>query len=168
MITIDKYIMTRSKRSIYYTCTHKYIIHVAWKTSFYYWHLCCRLGRTSEFLIYGQWQQRNAIIEATRLLENETNKHKNGELLIGEASDSLRTPKQFKDKAKKWQNFVTQVCDSFWRETHSKLPFKIINWRLIYKIYISLYQLLCNFMIMLKIKLLCLKRSFFYRSDGLY
>ncbi|CAJ2627931.1 unnamed protein product [Trifolium pratense] len=68
-----------------------------------------KLGRTSEFLIYGQWQQRNAIIEATRLLENETNKHKNGELLIGEASDSLRTPKQFKDKAKKWQNFVTQA-----------------------------------------------------------
>ncbi|CAI8585071.1 unnamed protein product [Vicia faba] len=67
------------------------------------------LGRTSEFLIYGQWQQRNAIIEATRLLENEICKHKNGELLIGEASDSLKTPKQFKDKAKKWQNFVTQA-----------------------------------------------------------
>jgi len=71
------------------------------------------LGRTSEFLIYGQWQQQNAIIEATRLLENETSKHKNGELLIGEASDGLKTPKQFKDKAKKWQNFVTQVCDYF-------------------------------------------------------
>ncbi|XP_058750728.1 ATP-dependent DNA helicase SRS2-like protein At4g25120 isoform X2 [Vicia villosa] len=68
-----------------------------------------KLGRTSEFLIYGQWQQRNAIIEATRLLENETKKHKNGDLLIGEASDSLKTPKQFKDKAKKWQNFVTQA-----------------------------------------------------------
>ncbi|XP_012569785.1 ATP-dependent DNA helicase SRS2-like protein At4g25120 isoform X2 [Cicer arietinum] len=68
-----------------------------------------KLGRTSEFLIYGQWQQRNAIIEATRLLENETSRHKNGELLIGETSNSLRTPKQFKDKAKKWQKFVTQA-----------------------------------------------------------
>ncbi|CAK8571971.1 unnamed protein product [Lathyrus sativus] len=68
-----------------------------------------KLGRTSEFLIYGQWQQRNAIIEATRLLENEISKHENGELLIGEASDSLKAPKQFKDKAKKWQSFVTQA-----------------------------------------------------------
>ncbi|KAJ1405099.1 UvrD-like helicase, ATP-binding domain [Sesbania bispinosa] len=68
-----------------------------------------KLGRTSEFLIYGQGQQRNAIIEAVRILENGKSRHKDGALLIGEMSNSLTTPKQFKDKAKKWQKFVTQA-----------------------------------------------------------
>ncbi|XP_061337521.1 ATP-dependent DNA helicase SRS2-like protein At4g25120 [Gastrolobium bilobum] len=68
-----------------------------------------KLGRTPEFLIYGQGQQRNAIIEAVRLLENGKNRHKDGTLLIGEMSNSITTPKLFKDKAKKWQKFVTQA-----------------------------------------------------------
>ncbi|RDX70550.1 ATP-dependent DNA helicase SRS2-like protein, partial [Mucuna pruriens] len=67
-----------------------------------------KLGRTSEFLIYGQGQQQNATIEAIRLLENEKGGNKDGALLIGELSNSLKNPKQFKDKAKKWQKFVTQ------------------------------------------------------------
>ncbi|TKY51810.1 ATP-dependent DNA helicase SRS2 protein [Spatholobus suberectus] len=68
-----------------------------------------KLGRTSEFLIYGQGQQRNAIIEAIRLLENGKSGNKDGALLIGELSNSLKNPKQFKDQAKKWQKFVTQA-----------------------------------------------------------
>ncbi|KAG4908274.1 hypothetical protein JHK84_056800 [Glycine max] len=68
-----------------------------------------KLGRTSEFLIYGQGQQRNAIIEAIRLLEIGKSENKDGALLIGELSNSLNNPKQFKDKAKKWQKFVAQA-----------------------------------------------------------
>ncbi|KAK7343980.1 hypothetical protein VNO77_13148 [Canavalia gladiata] len=68
-----------------------------------------KLGRTSEFLIYGQGQQRNAIIEAIRLLENGKSRHKDDVLLLGELSNNLKNPKQFKDRAKKWQKFVTQA-----------------------------------------------------------
>ncbi|KAK7268670.1 hypothetical protein RIF29_21376 [Crotalaria pallida] len=67
-----------------------------------------KLGRTSEFLIYGQGQQRNAAIEAVRLLENGKRRHNDDGLLIGEKSKTT-TPKQVKDKAKKWLNFVTQA-----------------------------------------------------------
>ncbi|CAL0316752.1 unnamed protein product [Lupinus luteus] len=66
-----------------------------------------KLGRTSEFLIYGQGQQRNAIIEAVRLLENGKSRHKDDGLLIGEMSKT--NPKLVKDKAKKWLKFVTQA-----------------------------------------------------------
>ncbi|XP_020968025.1 ATP-dependent DNA helicase SRS2-like protein At4g25120 [Arachis ipaensis] len=68
-----------------------------------------KIGRTSEFLIYGQGQQRNAVIEAIRLLENGNNRSKDGASLVGEESKGVVTPKQFKDKAKKWQKFVTQA-----------------------------------------------------------
>ncbi|XP_014513588.1 ATP-dependent DNA helicase SRS2-like protein At4g25120 [Vigna radiata var. radiata] len=68
-----------------------------------------KLGRTSEFYIYGQGQQRNAIIEAIRLLENEKSRNKDGALLMGDLSNSVKNPKQFKDKAKKWQKFVAQA-----------------------------------------------------------
>ncbi|KAK7391603.1 hypothetical protein VNO78_20020 [Psophocarpus tetragonolobus] len=68
-----------------------------------------KLGRTSEFLIYGQGQQRNAIIEAIRVLENGKSGNKEGALLIGELSNSLENPNHFKDKSKKWQKFVTQA-----------------------------------------------------------
>ncbi|KAK7356485.1 hypothetical protein VNO80_15758 [Phaseolus coccineus] len=70
-----------------------------------------KLGRTSEFFIYGQGQQRNAIIEAIRLLEKEKSGNKNGALLMGDFSNGLKDPKQFKDKAKKWQKFVAQRFD---------------------------------------------------------
>ncbi|KAL5195647.1 Structural maintenance of chromosomes protein 5 [Glycine soja] len=58
----------------------------------------------------GWGQQRNAIIEAIRLLEIGKSENKDGALLIGELSNSLNNPKQFKDKAKKWQKFVAQVA----------------------------------------------------------
>ncbi|XP_054786737.1 ATP-dependent DNA helicase SRS2-like protein At4g25120 isoform X2 [Prosopis cineraria] len=67
-----------------------------------------KLGRTSDFLVYGQGQQRKAIIEAIRLLENGKNRDKDCSLLIGEKSNGL-TSQQFKDKARKWQKFVTQA-----------------------------------------------------------
>ncbi|KAK4284023.1 hypothetical protein QN277_000911 [Acacia crassicarpa] len=67
-----------------------------------------KLDRTSDFLVYGQGQQRKAIIEAIRLLDNGKNGQKDCSLLIGEKSNSL-TGQQFKDKAKKWQKFVTQA-----------------------------------------------------------
>ncbi|XP_040382180.1 ATP-dependent DNA helicase SRS2-like protein At4g25120 isoform X2 [Oryza brachyantha] len=64
-----------------------------------------KLGRTPEFIIYGHGQQRRAVIEAERLLENDINndlgaaiKHCNGDI-----------KNSFKDKAKKWQKFVTQA-----------------------------------------------------------
>ncbi|KAE9612123.1 putative DNA helicase [Lupinus albus] len=66
-----------------------------------------KLGRTSEFLIYGQGQQRNAAIEAVRLLENGKSRHKDDGFLIGEMSKT--NPNQVKDKAKKWLKFVTQA-----------------------------------------------------------
>ncbi|CAJ1976560.1 unnamed protein product [Sphenostylis stenocarpa] len=68
-----------------------------------------KLGRTSEFFIYGQGQQRNAIIEAIRLLENDKSGNKDGAVLMGDLPNSEKNPKQFKDKAKKWQKFVTQA-----------------------------------------------------------
>ncbi|PAN14052.1 hypothetical protein PAHAL_2G380900 [Panicum hallii] len=72
-------------------------------------HLCRthaeKLGRTSEFIIYGHGQQRRAVIEAERLLENDkrsgaddTTKQYDGDIKIS-----------FKDKAKKWQKFIAQA-----------------------------------------------------------
>ncbi|KAI4351194.1 hypothetical protein L6164_005573 [Bauhinia variegata] len=66
-----------------------------------------KLDRTSEFLIYGQGQQRKAVIESIRLLENGKSRQKDGALLNGEMSTTVTTPQ--KDKAKKWQKFVTQA-----------------------------------------------------------
>jgi len=47
------------------------------------------------------------------LLENEKSGNKDGALLVGDLSNGLRNPKQFKDKAKKWQKFVAQVLGLF-------------------------------------------------------
>uniref|UniRef100_A0A0E0IBH2 DNA 3'-5' helicase n=1 Tax=Oryza nivara TaxID=4536 RepID=A0A0E0IBH2_ORYNI len=64
-----------------------------------------KLGRTSEFIIYGNGQQRRAVIEAERLLESDKN---NG---LGDANKNCDgdIKNSFKDKAKKWQKFVTQA-----------------------------------------------------------
>ncbi|KAL6656560.1 hypothetical protein ACP70R_004340 [Stipagrostis hirtigluma subsp. patula] len=64
-----------------------------------------KLGRTSEFVIYGHGQQRRAIIEAERLLENDKNNGLGDKVkqFDGDIKDS------FKDKAKKWQKFITQA-----------------------------------------------------------
>ena len=68
-----------------------------------------RLGRTSEFIIYGHGQQRRAVIEAERLLENDKR---------GGADDTTKQydgviKSSFKDKAKKWQKFIAQVPSTF-------------------------------------------------------
>ncbi|XP_062188297.1 ATP-dependent DNA helicase SRS2-like protein At4g25120 [Phragmites australis] len=64
-----------------------------------------KLGRTSEFVIYGHGQQRRAVIEAERLLENDKN---NG---LGDTTKQHDgdIKNSFKDKAKKWQKFITQA-----------------------------------------------------------
>ncbi|KXG36276.2 hypothetical protein SORBI_3002G310300 [Sorghum bicolor] len=64
-----------------------------------------KLGRTSEFIIYGHGQQRRAVIEAERLLENDKN---NG---VGDTTKQYDADikNSFKDKAKKWQKFITQA-----------------------------------------------------------
>ncbi|KAG2637120.1 hypothetical protein PVAP13_2NG501100 [Panicum virgatum] len=64
-----------------------------------------KLGRTSEFIIYGHGQQRRAVIEAERLLENDKR---------GGADDTTKQydgviKSSFKDKAKKWQKFIAQA-----------------------------------------------------------
>ncbi|XP_031259417.1 ATP-dependent DNA helicase SRS2-like protein At4g25120 [Pistacia vera] len=68
-----------------------------------------KLGRTSDFLIYGHGQQRRAIIEAIRLLENEKNGQNHVVCKPFEDSNDMRFPQHFKDKSKKWQKFVTQA-----------------------------------------------------------
>ncbi|KAF2311671.1 hypothetical protein GH714_025815 [Hevea brasiliensis] len=69
-----------------------------------------KLGRTSEFLIYGQGHQRRAIIEAVRLLEKEKTGILNHDACkVAEVSNVITSPEYFKDKSKKWQKFVTQA-----------------------------------------------------------
>ncbi|KAJ7949659.1 ATP-dependent DNA helicase SRS2-like protein [Quillaja saponaria] len=68
-----------------------------------------KLGRTSEFLIYGHGQQRRAIIEAVRLVEKERSIQKDSAFEHDEISKCITTPQHFKDKAKKWQKLVTQA-----------------------------------------------------------
>ncbi|OMO52269.1 DNA helicase, UvrD/REP type [Corchorus olitorius] len=70
-----------------------------------------KLERTSEFLIYGHGQQRRAIIEAVRLLENENSGQKYDACKLGttENFNAARHPEYFKDKSKKWQKFVTKA-----------------------------------------------------------
>ncbi|XP_026661928.2 ATP-dependent DNA helicase SRS2-like protein At4g25120 [Phoenix dactylifera] len=68
-----------------------------------------KLGRTPEFLIYGHGQQRRAVIEALRLVENGK---KNGRESAGHKLDEFtsgNTAQSFKEKSKKWQKFVTQA-----------------------------------------------------------
>ncbi|XP_047320013.1 ATP-dependent DNA helicase SRS2-like protein At4g25120 [Impatiens glandulifera] len=67
-----------------------------------------KLGRTPEFLIYGQGQQRRAVIEAVRILDNEkdTVNHNAEKSNEGFNTNSLQ---YFKDKSKKWLKFVTQA-----------------------------------------------------------
>ncbi|PSS33225.1 ATP-dependent DNA helicase SRS2-like protein [Actinidia chinensis var. chinensis] len=68
-----------------------------------------KLGRTPEFFIYGNGQQRRAIIEAVRLLENGKNKQNQDALKLAEEINGINSPQYFKDKSKKWQKFVTQA-----------------------------------------------------------
>ncbi|GAA0144042.1 DNA metabolism protein [Lithospermum erythrorhizon] len=65
-----------------------------------------KLGRTPEFFIYGHGQQRKAIIEAVRLLEDAKDRlnHLSSEI---DVVPGLKTAQSFKDKAKKWLKFIT-------------------------------------------------------------
>lgn len=71
-------------------------------------HYLSRLGRTPEFLIYGHGQQRKAVIEAVRLLEDGKRRENQEHCKLSELSD-ITSPKHLKDKSKKWLKFVTQV-----------------------------------------------------------
>ncbi|XP_074372671.1 ATP-dependent DNA helicase SRS2-like protein At4g25120 [Apium graveolens] len=69
-----------------------------------------KLERTPEFLIYGQGQQRRAIIEAIRLWDSgKTGKDSEKLCKLGKESNDINSPQFFKDKAKKWLKFVTQA-----------------------------------------------------------
>ncbi|KAK0589617.1 hypothetical protein LWI29_016388 [Acer saccharum] len=68
-----------------------------------------KLHRTSEFLLYGNGQQRRAIIEAVRLLENEKSKPDHDACKPGEDFNGMKCLQYFKDESKKWQKFVTQA-----------------------------------------------------------
>uniref|UniRef100_A0A1S4CJB2 DNA 3'-5' helicase n=2 Tax=Nicotiana TaxID=4085 RepID=A0A1S4CJB2_TOBAC len=63
------------------------------------------LGRTPEFLIYGHGQQRRAVIEAVRLLDDKK-KEPRDEL---HQLNDMNSPQHFKEKSKKWLKFVTQA-----------------------------------------------------------
>lgn len=65
-----------------------------------------KVDRTSDFLIYGHGQQKRAVIEAVRLLENE----KGGQSSEAYNSvNSVNSPQYFRDKSKRWQKFVSQA-----------------------------------------------------------
>lgn len=70
-----------------------------------------RLGRTPEFLIYGPGQQRRAVIEALRIMENDQNSAQ--ETTVQKFEDlpipSTDIVKSLKENSKKWLKFVTQV-----------------------------------------------------------
>ncbi|KAJ9545731.1 hypothetical protein OSB04_025438 [Centaurea solstitialis] len=69
-----------------------------------------KLGRTPEFLLYGQGQQRKAVIEAVRLTENGKNLPAiDSDKLCEEANVSKSRPEDFREKSKKWLKFVAQA-----------------------------------------------------------
>ncbi|KAG6544381.1 hypothetical protein Mapa_014215 [Marchantia paleacea] len=72
-----------------------------------------KLGRTPEFLVYGNGQQRKAVIEATRIALSE---HKGAQLPVVDGSKDLpdenyerMNPSRWREQARKWQQFVTQA-----------------------------------------------------------
>ncbi|XP_049395732.1 ATP-dependent DNA helicase SRS2-like protein At4g25120 [Solanum stenotomum] len=64
-----------------------------------------KLGRTPEFLIYGHGQQRRAVIEAVRLLDDKKNGPRDELCQL----DDKNSPQHFKERSKKWLKFVTQA-----------------------------------------------------------
>lgn len=66
-------------------------------------------NRTSEFLVYGSGQQRRAVIEAVRLLENHKDTQINNAYRTRESLNPKTSPECFKDKSRRWQKFVTQA-----------------------------------------------------------
>ncbi|XP_071711461.1 ATP-dependent DNA helicase SRS2-like protein At4g25120 [Rutidosis leptorrhynchoides] len=69
-----------------------------------------KVGRTPEFLLYGQGQQRKAVIEAVRLTETEKNPQTSDTEKPCEMSNVVgNRPEDFRDKSKKWLKFVAQA-----------------------------------------------------------
>ncbi|XP_065034700.1 ATP-dependent DNA helicase SRS2-like protein At4g25120 isoform X1 [Musa acuminata AAA Group] len=68
-----------------------------------------KLGRTPEFLIYGPGQQRRAVIEALRIMENDQNSAQETTVQKFEDLPSTDIAKSLKEKSKKWLKFVTQA-----------------------------------------------------------
>ncbi|XP_068656555.1 ATP-dependent DNA helicase SRS2-like protein At4g25120 isoform X2 [Aristolochia californica] len=69
-----------------------------------------KLGRTSDFLIYGHGQQRRAVIEALRLMEDvKKSEHNCGPYKLEDSCRMIGNVQNFKDKSKKWLKFVTQA-----------------------------------------------------------
>ncbi|XP_015070043.1 ATP-dependent DNA helicase SRS2-like protein At4g25120 [Solanum pennellii] len=64
-----------------------------------------KLGRTPEFLIYGHGQQRRAVIEAVRLLDDKKNGPRDELCQLNDKN----SPQHFKERSKKWLKFVTQA-----------------------------------------------------------
>ncbi|XP_069151214.1 ATP-dependent DNA helicase SRS2-like protein At4g25120 isoform X2 [Solanum lycopersicum] len=64
-----------------------------------------KLGRTPEFLIYGHGQQRRAVIEAVRLLNDKKNGPRDELCQLNDKN----SPQHFKERSKKWLKFVTQA-----------------------------------------------------------
>ncbi|VFQ77522.1 unnamed protein product [Cuscuta campestris] len=67
-----------------------------------------KLGRTADFLVYGQAQQRRAVIEAVRVLDDES-KGCNSEFCKLIERPDMKSAQLFKDKSKKWLKFVVQA-----------------------------------------------------------
>ncbi|KAJ6358563.1 hypothetical protein OIU76_000304 [Salix suchowensis] len=66
-----------------------------------------KLGRSSEFLIYGHGHQRRAIIEALRLLEKEKSGVQNDDASkLAQDSKDIVSPEYFKDKVKEMAKFI--------------------------------------------------------------
>lgn len=77
-----------------------------------------RIERTPDFQIFGHGQQRKAVIEAIRLLEQENSKQNDDVGDHSEDPSGLTSPRLFKDRSKKWQKFVTQVSTQPKRMQH--------------------------------------------------
>ncbi|XP_076890004.1 ATP-dependent DNA helicase SRS2-like protein At4g25120 [Bidens hawaiensis] len=63
-----------------------------------------KLGRTPEFLLYGQGQQRKAVFEAVRLTETSDSGK-----LCNEADVTKNRLEDFREKSKKWLKFVSKA-----------------------------------------------------------
>ncbi|KAJ8513401.1 hypothetical protein OPV22_003835 [Ensete ventricosum] len=68
-----------------------------------------KLGRTPEFLIYGPGQQRRAVIEALRIMENDQKSAQETTIQKFEDLCSTDIAKSLKEKSKKWLKFLTQA-----------------------------------------------------------
>ncbi|KAK1441467.1 hypothetical protein QVD17_07376 [Tagetes erecta] len=69
-----------------------------------------KVGRTSEFLLYGQGQQRKAVIEAVRLTESGKNiQISDADKLCNESNVTKNCLEDFREKSKKWLKFVAQA-----------------------------------------------------------